>query len=771
MDLPGKKKRGRPLGSKNKKKETTKKAKAKLAATADESFEAAFGHVETAPQDTLDEAEENFVVGNDSVALYEGDILQGGTLDDLIDAADDLDDGGSDDELNYEQQQQEDDDCNVGFGEADIFDIEELVGLGSENNGKDDILQDLRESCIAENSKSNYLSAITLLIFYNYKYYKYRLHKSWIQTLNSFSFNIQDENKKTSVIKKTIRKLLKNTKETAPPIDFDTYQAKDFMTYMLSLQRMKGDSEKRLGIGTYCNHRSALFHLYRMYGKKQSEAFGTDLTILLKGLKRKITSEQQSGNGRIQTGKVLLTYAMYRRLNELLLMEDTPESVFSGCFLCVTWNLMCRSANTVTIHLHHIEWREDCLAIYFAHMKNDQSGDRKRDPRHIYANPVDPVVCPLTALGIYLHTFGLSGTKSTALFPGTSQYDRFAKILKGFLRKHRDTLEKEFGINVDDLGVHSIRKGAATYVSSGSTCAPPQVATNIRAGWTMGHIQDTYLMFESAGDQYVGRVISGLPLSCSEFAALPPEFESTEDADIGFKMFPHLPSHMNRVARYLSASVLLSIETLHPIIPANHPFLLSSFMTSPSSLSIGKRIKLKYAWEDTSGVDIEGVSPSMIEQAQCNMLDSGTVPPPLEPVNRLSIPLGGGDKVRKATGIPVHVLLLAEMKKVILSQKAMIADLRLVVSSELDKRDIGSPPLQMQRSVEKLMSDFQVSITKKLDDVLPSSGKDYSNPGYGSIRSHTNTRGNVFYWGGKWKRVPENFVFPLDMGLSSAWAK
>ena len=64
MDLPGKKKRGRPLGSKNKKKETTKKAKAKLAATADESFEAAFGHVETAPQDTLDEAEENFAVGN-----------------------------------------------------------------------------------------------------------------------------------------------------------------------------------------------------------------------------------------------------------------------------------------------------------------------------------------------------------------------------------------------------------------------------------------------------------------------------------------------------------------------------------------------------------------------------------------------------------------------------------------------------------------------------------------------------------------------------------
>ena len=125
MDLPVKRKRGRPLGPKNKKKTTTKKkATAKLAATANESFEAAFGHVETAPQYRLEEAEENFVGANDSVAFYEGDVLQGGTLDDLVDAVEGLDDGGSDDELDYTQQQQEDDDFNVGFGEADIFDVE-----------------------------------------------------------------------------------------------------------------------------------------------------------------------------------------------------------------------------------------------------------------------------------------------------------------------------------------------------------------------------------------------------------------------------------------------------------------------------------------------------------------------------------------------------------------------------------------------------------------------------------------------------------------------
>ena len=97
--------------------------------------------------------------------------------------------------------------------------------------------------------------------------------------------------------------------------------------------------------------------------------------------------------------------------------------------------------------------------------------------------------------------------------------------LKCILNKHKHQFENEFGCQIEDIGVHSIRKGAATYVSSGSTCAPPQVATNIRAGWTMGAIQDTYLRYESAGDQYVGRAVSGLPIHSAKFGVLPPEIE------------------------------------------------------------------------------------------------------------------------------------------------------------------------------------------------------------------------------------------------------
>jgi len=45
---------------------------------------------------------------------------------------------------------------------------------------------------------------------------------------------------------------------------------------------------------------------------------------------------------------------------------------------------------------------EDDLHNFFAHSKTDPSGDKLRDPRRVYANPVHPEICPILALGIYL---------------------------------------------------------------------------------------------------------------------------------------------------------------------------------------------------------------------------------------------------------------------------------------------------------------------------------------------------------------------------------
>ena len=142
----------------------------------------------------------------------------------------------------------------------------------------------------------------------------------------------------------------------------------------------------------------------------------------------------------------------------------------------------------------------------------------------------------------------------------------------------------------------------------------------------MGPIQNTYLIFESAGEQYIGRVVSGLTSSSSDFAALPLDFELIEDTDICFEMFQYLPSYMNHVAQFVIASVLFSMQTLFKIMPSTHPFLISSFMTSPKSATVEERFKLKDVWEDMVEVIKEVAGPTMIDQQQCQMLDAGTVP-------------------------------------------------------------------------------------------------------------------------------------------------
>ncbi|EGZ22000.1 hypothetical protein PHYSODRAFT_461853, partial [Phytophthora sojae] len=104
--------------------------------------------------------------------------------------------------------------------------------------------------------------------------------------------------------------------------------------------------------------------------------------------------------------------------------------------------------------------------LELAHMKNDQSGDRPRDPRHVYANPSQPSIYPVLGLGIYWAT--TSFDTDNRLFPGSDQYDRFRKCLQRLLVDEKVAAElKRRGVNSNDLGTHSMRKGAATYCASG----------------------------------------------------------------------------------------------------------------------------------------------------------------------------------------------------------------------------------------------------------------------------------------------------------------
>ena len=154
---------------------------------------------------------------------------------------------------------------------------------------------------------------------------------------------------------------------------------------------------------------------------------------------------------------------------------------------------MCRAKSASTVCFSHLRWKGDALGIIFAHMKNDQLGERPRDARHIYANPICPEICPILSLGIYFLVFP---TMENKLFPGGGQSERYRRNLMILL--HEEDAQRELasrGLKAEDIGTHSARKGAATFCSSGSTACPSATAIHLRAGWSLGGVQNTYLRY------------------------------------------------------------------------------------------------------------------------------------------------------------------------------------------------------------------------------------------------------------------------------------
>ena len=119
------------------------------------------------------------------------------------------------------------------------------------------------------------------------------------------------------------------------------------------------------------------------------------------------------------------------------------------------------------------------------------------------------------------------------MFEGSNQYDRFNQIFLDTIRdpRYRDKFAA-LGMPADDFGTHSIRKGAVTFISTGTTSTPPIASICLRANWAMPGVMNRYIKFESAGDQFVGKCVSGRSRLTKDFAASSPYFDFSECSKI-----------------------------------------------------------------------------------------------------------------------------------------------------------------------------------------------------------------------------------------------
>jgi len=232
-------------------------------------------------------------------------------------------------------------------------------------------------------------------------------------------------------------------------------------------------------------------------------------------------------------GKKPISYEVYKHLCESLSKSDAVEDIFCHLFLVIEWNLMARSENCIQMSLTHIQWRNDSLVFFFGKTKSNQEGDGNHHPWHVYSNPFEPALCPVLTLGKYFLTYPhIVLDERAPVFPGTSQYQRFSDRLVKLLRRERSSLSS-LGVDPNSFGSHSIRKGAILLVSAGCTVSPPMAAICLRASWSMGNVKDRYIHYENAGDEFVGRSVTGISSLSHNFATSPVYFEpgSIDDND------------------------------------------------------------------------------------------------------------------------------------------------------------------------------------------------------------------------------------------------
>lgn len=361
-------------------------------------------------------------------------------------------------------------------------------------------------------------------------------------------------------------------------VDFGILDEFHLIRWILSLTKADGAPPV---YSTYNQHRAGFNHLYRMYRQRVPAEITSELPIYFKSLRKRAARNAHEGNGLNVNTKLPLPFRVYKFLAYYFFtgvgvvdQQDALQNVFGHLFLLLSWNTMQRAHNTAEISLTHLKWNEDSLQVFVCQAKNDQEGDKASNPKHTFANPVSPEICPILSLGIFFSLVVFNPTDSK-LFQGTKQDDRFRKLIKRFVEIEMVTEGlQELGFDRGKMGIHSIRKGSSTYCVSGTINPPPQASIDIRGGWSQGKIKDVYQHFQSVGDQYVGRTVCGLPRTAVDFATLPPHFKFGESR--GFvkecvqACFPTLPESLQTVASFCLASLVYHSEFLRNTLSGDH---------------------------------------------------------------------------------------------------------------------------------------------------------------------------------------------------------
>ena len=476
-------------------------------------------------------------------------------------------------------------------------------------------------------------------------------------------------------------------------------------------------------------YKSAIVFKYRVEKVTIDPILDQALEDFLEGYQRQVGIYKTMGILPTMEGKMHLSFAGYEAIaKQLIGHRNTNSMVFSWPYFLLQWNLMVRSESVAAAMLEHFSWKEDALVVAIPKHKSDQQA-AKTYAKHVFANPLNPQVCPILALSLAIFSKPrLPFNESWPLFEGKDCDGRFATLFNDAVKAMDPGLMASVGIDKDQTGTHSTRKGAASYCS-GLVSGPSTVQIYLRAGWSLG-VQDRYLFAGSGGDQFTGRVLCGLPFDDERFATVAPHFIGglglgELDWSAVLLLYDNFPSGFKQALPFLLASLVFHYDWLKFKLTHTH-----TIFSSPCFQS------------------------GLIEQ--------------LKP--RVHIGTGSCCSI-KSTGIPPHVTILH-------NQRAHVAGLNEFREELIDR--VGQLPNKVTDTIlskvsvpgaipitRQDMNDCFENMIDKLRRELPAKSGQRQDAPVAMIEEPDPF--TPFMWGGGFHRVPENWKFPPNLCIKSMW--
>jgi hypothetical protein len=514
--------------------------------------------------------------------------------------------------------------------------------------------------------------------------------------------------------------LLRNAYQE-PIVHLERIVPSQYMNYLLTLRR----DNHFLSKSAYGSKRAALFHLFRLHNRVGfQDGFKIELSNLLKGLFRQVASRRNVINNNGE-GKELMSIELYKFLCETFLKYGTMDGIFAHCYLVLSWNLACRCNNTARITFADIRWSHsfDSFSISFSQSKTDQLGEEAKYPRHIYSNPVTPLVCPVLAVALYLTTCFGNNDVPEMFFPGRSQDARFTAILQRTINEKWEDIS-QMGYRRGEIGTHSIRKGAVSYMAS-LPGGPSVASVCTRAGWTMGKVKDIYMRYVTSGDEFVGRCLSLMPLLSTQFASSPPYFEDEQVEWVDTLRRRHfkriaLVDGMEKLTRMCLASILYHYEWLVNVLGRNHTFLVSSVIHRSDGVEqFRASVQVSYPWNDN--------------------------------INHYS-------------GIPPHVTVLQDMAMLKNTQEQLLRDQQQLVGDFVTQTRIllaDGGRLADREYMRDMLDQFHRDFDTRFNAIMRMvPNQEVPQPNQNAGRAEEGHVYTLHYYLGAYKRVPQDWRFP-----------